>query len=135
MEDHPDMKKSSVWTILVPAIFCALVLICMFIWRQTAIHRIQLEHPSISNSDSTDTDEQTDTKPPKTPNERIDINTADWKALAKLPGIGEVLAKRIVEFRNKYGPFASVEDLLSVTGIGEKKLNNIISYITVGGQK
>lgn len=133
MEDHPDMKKSSIWTILAPAIFCALALICMFIGRQTAIHRIQLEHPSIS--DSTDADMQTDTKPPKAPNERIDINTADWKALAKLPGIGEVLAKRIVDFRSKYGPFTSVEDLLSVTGIGEKKLNNIISYITVGGQK
>ncbi len=125
------MKKSGIWTILVPAFFCALVLICVFIWRHTAIRRIQLEHPLYSASDSADSD----TKLPIAPNRKIDINAADWEVLAQLPGIGEVLAKRIVDFRNKYGPFASIEDLLKVPGVGEKKLKDINSYITVGGQK
>ncbi len=53
---------------------------------------------------------------------KIHINTADEKKLDELPGIGPVMAKRIVEYRNEHGPFGSVEDLAKVRGIGEEKV-------------
>lgn len=52
----------------------------------------------------------------------VRINTADAAALEGLPGVGPVLAERIVAHRNAHGPFATVEDLLDVPGIGESKL-------------
>jgi competence protein ComEA len=53
---------------------------------------------------------------------RVDINTAAWPELAELPGIGETLARRIVESREQQGPFESLEDLDRVPGIGPKTL-------------
>ncbi|GAA5154088.1 hypothetical protein GCM10025768_24740 [Microbacterium pseudoresistens] len=52
----------------------------------------------------------------------IDLNTADAAALEELPRIGPALAERIVEWREANGRFASVDDLLAVSGIGEKVL-------------
>ena len=55
----------------------------------------------------------------------IDINTAKVADLVKLPGVGEALAKRIVEFRQEHGPFKRVEDLMKVKGIGEKSFEKL----------
>jgi competence protein ComEA len=52
----------------------------------------------------------------------IDINRATATELEVLPGVGPVLAARIVAYRDLHGPFAAVEDLLDVGGIGEAKL-------------
>lgn len=52
----------------------------------------------------------------------IDINRSTASQLEGLQGVGPVLAKRIVEFREQHGPFTQVEDLLDVPGIGEAKL-------------
>jgi competence protein ComEA len=60
----------------------------------------------------------------------INVNTASSKELESLPGIGEVLAQRIVEYRETHGPFQNPEDLLKVKGIGPKKLENIRDRIT-----
>jgi competence protein ComEA len=54
--------------------------------------------------------------------DRVRINVASETDLQRLPGVGPVLAARIVEHRDRYGPFATVEDLLDVPGIGEGKL-------------
>ncbi len=66
---------------------------------------------------------------------RVDINTADEKTLQKIPGVGEALAKRIVEFREQHGPFDRVEDLMKVRGIGEKSLEKMRAHVTVGKRK
>lgn len=64
---------------------------------------------------------------------RVNINTATAEELTSIPGIGQVTAQRIVDYRRKYGKFYSVNDLMNVKGIGESTLDDIRSYITVGG--
>ena len=61
----------------------------------------------------------------------VNINTASEQELENVPGIGGVIAKRIVEYRKENGKFNSIEDIKSVTGIGSSKFNNIKNYICV----
>lgn len=61
----------------------------------------------------------------------ININSASATELESLSGIGEVLAATIVEYRNTNGPFASVEDLMDVSGIGPATLDEIRDQVTV----
>ena len=63
--------------------------------------------------------------------QKIDINRAEPWLLQALPGIGEVLAQRIVDYRSEHSPFKRIEDLLKVSGIGEGTLEKIKDYITV----
>lgn len=74
------------------------------------------------------------TEYPTTPDGKIDVNLADAIDLTLIPGIGDVLAQRIVAYREQYGPFQSIEELSNVDGIGQKKLNEIMKYATVGSQ-
>ena len=62
---------------------------------------------------------------------RININTADEKALDSLPGIGPAMAKRIIEYRNTEGMFQSPEDLKKIKGIGDAKYEKLKDRITV----
>lgn len=64
---------------------------------------------------------------------KLDINTASKVQLMDLPGIGEVTAEKIIDYRTEHGPFHSTDDLLIIDGIGQKKLQAIEEYIKVGG--
>ena len=63
--------------------------------------------------------------------QKIDINLAEPWLLDALPGIGEVIAQRIVDYRNENGPFRTIGDLLKVSGISQGTLDKIKDYITV----
>lgn len=58
----------------------------------------------------------------------VDLNKADWSELAQLPGIGETLAKRIVESREMKGPFLDHSDLQRVKGIGPRTVESLRGY-------
>jgi competence protein ComEA len=62
---------------------------------------------------------------------RVNINTADRRELETLPGIGPALADRIIKYREQHGPFMSVDDLVNVPGIGEKRLEQLRDLVTV----
>ena len=62
---------------------------------------------------------------------RIDVNTATWVEWIQLPGIGEMLARRIIDDREQNGPFEAVEDLQRVKGIGPKTIENLRPYLRV----
>ncbi len=73
---------------------------------------------------------QEDVTPEESP--PVDLNTADEAALDTLPGIGPVLAERIITWRQTHGPFTEVEQLLEVSGIGEATLADLQGLVTVG---
>jgi competence protein ComEA len=62
----------------------------------------------------------------------VDINTANQTELDRLPGIGPKLAKEIVEYRKKNGPFKSVDELTKVKGIGPKSLEKLRKEVVAG---
>jgi competence ComEA-like helix-hairpin-helix protein len=67
-------------------------------------------------------------KPPLKP---ININTANSEELQQVPGIGPATADKILQMRKSYGAFKSVDDLLSIRGIGKKRLEKMRKYLTV----
>src|SRR5438270_5430346 len=66
-------------------------------------------------------------KPPLKP---ININTANAEELQQVPGIGPATAEKILQMRKSYGVFKSVDDLLSIRGIGKKRLEKMRKYLT-----
>jgi competence protein ComEA len=60
----------------------------------------------------------------------ININTALSTELESIPGIGQVTATRIIDYRNQHGKFSSIQDLKQVKGIGDKKAETISQHIT-----
>ena len=68
-------------------------------------------------------------KPPSHP---INLNTAGATELQQVPGIGPSTAQKILDTRKSYGSFKSVDDLLSIKGIGPRKLEKMRKYLTVG---
>ena len=70
-----------------------------------------------------------------TPTGKVNINTASVEQLTTLPGIGPKLAARIVEYRQKNGPFKKVEELMNVRGVGEKNFLKLKPQLTVGAVK
>ena len=69
------------------------------------------------------------------PADKININTASKKSLEAIKGIGPTLANRIVEHREKHGPFERVEDIVSVRGVSNKLLEKIALQITTVSSK
>ncbi len=61
----------------------------------------------------------------------VNINTAGIDELCMLPGIGESLASEIIRYREENGEFSKVEDIMNVSGIGEKKFEELRNLISV----
>lgn len=92
--------------------------------------------PSVTSPDSALP--ESSTKTPASPSAAttiINLNTATKQDLMRLPGIGEKYAERIIMYREDNGPFASVDQLERVKGIGKKKIEQLRSFITVSDKK
>lgn len=96
-------------------------------------------HDLTATSDDPASDQRSNRHPsgrtgkPRTIDAPIDINRASASQLQILPGIGPVLAERIIQLRLERGSFTTPEELLEVKGIGPKKFEKIKDLITVGG--
>ena len=71
-----------------------------------------------------------DTRAPK-PAVMVNLNTATVAELTTLPGVGPRLAERIIEYRQKKGPFKKIEEIMNVQGVGEKSFLKLKPQITV----
>lgn len=90
--------------------------------------------PPPEDSDSGDEtgEEPVETQSPPTDG-RININTASAAELDLLPGIGPAIADSIIEFREFYGPFTSVDQLIEVSGISQTMVDGFRNLVTIGG--
>jgi competence protein ComEA len=73
-----------------------------------------------------------DAVPAEDPRARININSATAEELEALPSIGEVIAARIIAYREQNGAFRSVDDLIHVEGVSDRTIDDIRNLVTVG---
>ncbi|NLO93555.1 MAG: helix-hairpin-helix domain-containing protein [Clostridiaceae bacterium] len=96
-----------------------------------------LSEPPVNNKQNKEPSQETrnNTKSQSTQEpvqqEKININTASKDDLLSLPYIGDVKAQAIIDYRTANGPFATVDDLVNVKGIGPKTLEKLRPFITV----
>lgn len=97
--------------------------------NRSPVHIYQATAPADSDPVPPENETEPETQPAVTG--PLNINTATAQQLDDLPGIGPVLAQRIVDYRTAHGGFSAVEELLNVSGIGNAKLMEILDEITV----
>ena len=117
------MKKPQ-WILVGITVMFACVLLGVFWGRNMTRNYIPVSNITPSASDVSSQENHVN-------DGRININTATEQQLTLLPGIGNTIAKRIIEYRTENGDFNTVEDLMKVNGIGEKKFTQIEPYIMV----
>lgn len=123
------MKKAGIILLSITLLFCTF-LVGFLLGRNFNRSQVTVSAPLSTAPPVTEVTTPSETQSVSFP---LDINTATVEEFSALPGIGPVLARRIVDFRTQNGSFASISDLSRVEGIGEKRLEAILDYLIVGG--
>ena len=123
------MKKHGLWILISVEVFLLALLVGIFLGRNSGGSPVQVSKLPPATSQSTDPAASEETLG------KVNINTANLEELQTLPGIGEVLAQRIIDYRNTHGDFQSISELTNVSGIGLERLDMIMDYITLGGSQ
>lgn len=127
------MKKAKISLLIVSAGFLC-VLVGIFIGRNASDNYITLQSAVENTYNDTREDSLQHTEAAEnTEPGKININNAPLSQLIQLPGIGDTLAQRIIDYRSENGAFTSIEDITCVSGIGEHRFEQIRDYITTGG--
>ena len=129
-------KSVIIFLIIIFTIGTGIITIRKLSYRDTAeqfksrYSELDKEFSEISKNDSLLTI-QKEKRENQTINSKININTADEGEFMKLPGIGTVLSKRIINYRNSIGKFKTVNEITKIKGIGEKKFEKILPHIYI----
>lgn len=128
------MKISATASLLfVTAIFCAF-LVGLFVGRNYNHSDIQVTSIGVAEPLLSDVHRSSTNAASTAPaQDLLDLNDASFEELCTLPGIGEVLAGRIIQYRKANKGFLYVEELLEIDGMGYETFENLLNYVTVGG--
>lgn len=129
------MKKQSIPILVILTIAFTFFTLGFFLGKGKRPEPVILSVPVSMHTTPTETTAMEETQATSVPAVifPIDINRADKEDLIALPGIGEVLAQRILLYREENGDFSAVEELLNVNGIGKKRFEEILDLIIIGG--
>lgn len=129
------MKKQGVSILVILTLVFTAFTLGFFLGRNHKSEPVTLSVPASMQTLPSET-EAVETEPPSTKPAiqfPIDILRAGKEEFMALPGIGEVLAQRILDYREEIGGFVCIEDLLKVKGIGKQRFEDICDLITIGG--
>lgn len=129
------MKKQSIPILIILTVAFAAFTLGFYLGRNHDPQPVTVSVPAAMQTlpPPTQPEETEPTIPEPTFSFPIDINRAGKEEFMELPGIGEVLAERILRFREENNGFHALEELLNVEGIGSKRFEEIIDLITIGG--
>lgn len=128
------------WLIAIAVFLCALMIgyNVLFVPQVTLTTVVRTDASSAAQAKASAYAKQTESSQQETyepePVEKaalVNLNTADEGLLETLPGVGPVVAKRIIAYRDSVGTFRTKEELMQVDGIGEKTFEKLQDYITV----
>lgn len=106
-----------------------LIIVCVFAALKPSEQGIRTERSAKNSEIMTGGDEEASDE--LLPGDKLNVNTADLDELCLLPGIGETLGQRIIDYREANGEFAFLDELAEIDGIGEKTLEDIEMYIVL----
>lgn len=118
-------KYAGLFSLILVSLLCVGFLLGFYFGRNSSDTDVLISQLPTQTSGEVSTDE--------TQIQIVNINTATVEQLQTLPGIGPVLAQRIIDYRATNGPFQTTGDLSRVEGISTKRLAAILDYITTGG--
>lgn len=128
-------EKRQISILIAVSLICCTLIVCygLFYTAPVNVYQVELTSSPTSELKSSEVRHEmsSNSEISVTEEEKINLNSATFFELTSLPGIGEVTANAILAYREENGSFKTIEELMNVSGIGEKKFQDIKPYIMV----